>query len=284
MLGVLFDGIAYGSLLFLVSLGLSVTMGLMNFVNLAHGAFAMAGGFVCVAAMTRLGLPFLAALPLAFAAGALAGAALERTLYRRLYGASHLDQVLFSIGLTFAAVAAATWLFGAGQQPLRLPPWLRGQVAGAGVELGAYRIFLVAIVAALAALLAWLVARTRFGAQVRAAVDDADAARAMGIDVDRVFTAAFAMGSGLAALGGALGIEVLGLAASFPLEFMVYFLLVVVAGGAGSILGPLAAALVLGVLDVAGKYYAPQAGAFIIYAAVLALVVAFPRGIAGARR
>src|SRR5512141_1919551 len=150
MIGVLFDGLAYGSLLFLMSLGLSVQMGLMNFVNLAHGAFAMAGGYFCVIAMSRLGVPFLATLPLAFLAAALAGAFLERLLYRRLYGASALDQVLFSIGLTFMSIAAATYLFGAGQEPVRLPDFLRGQARIAGTDFGIYRLFLLAVVAALA--------------------------------------------------------------------------------------------------------------------------------------
>jgi branched-chain amino acid transport system permease protein len=280
MLGVLFDGIAYGGLLFLVSVGLSVTLGLMNFVNLAHGAFAMAGGFVCVVAMTRLGMPFLAALPLAFVASAAAGAVLERTLYRRLYAASALDQVLFSIGLTFMAVAAATWMFGAGQQPVRLPQWLRGQWSVAGVDIGIYRAFLVATVAIVSAALGLVVTRTRFGARLRAAVDDPVAARGAGIDVDRVFSIAFALGSGLAGLGGALGIDVLGLDASFALKYMVYFLIVVVVGGAGSVKGPLVAALLLGVVDVAGKYYVPEAGAFAIYVAMVLLLVAFPRGLA----
>ena len=284
MIGVLFDGLAYGSLLFLVSLGLSVTMGLMNFVNLAHGAFAMAGGFVCVVAMTRYGIPFLAALPLAFVATAVLGAVLERLLYRRLYGASHLDQVLFSIGLTFMSIATATYFFGPSQQPVRMPEFLRGQVHLAGVDFGVYRLFLVAVVAALTAALGFLVARTRFGAQVRASVDDAVAARGLGIDVERVFSVTFALGSGLAGLGGALGIEVLGLDASFPLKFMVYFLLVVVVGGAGTLKGPLAAALLLGVLDVAGKYYVPQVGAFVIYAAMVVLLIAFPYGLFGRRR
>jgi branched-chain amino acid transport system permease protein len=283
-IGVLFDGIAYGSLLFLVSLGLSVTMGLMNFVNLAHGAFAMAGGYVCVIAMTRLGVPFLAALPLAFAVTAAIGAVLERLLYRRLYGASHLDQVLFSIGLTFMSIATATYFFGSSQQPVRLPGFLRGQVHFAGADFGIYRIFLVATVAVLTSLLGVLTARTRFGAQVRASVDDAGAARGLGINVDRVFSVAFALGSGLAGLGGALGIEVLGLDSSFPIKFMVYFLLVVVVGGAGSIKGPLVAALLLGLLDVAGKYYVPQVGAFVIYAAMVVLLIFFPAGLFGRRR
>lgn len=284
MAGVLFDGISYGSLLFIVSLGLSVTMGLMNFVNLAHGAFAMAGGYVTVVAMTRLGVPFLAALPLAFLVTAAAGAVLERLLYRRLYAASHLDQVLFSIGLTFMAVAAATWIFGPVQQPVRLPELLRGQMHVAGVDLGAYRLFLIAVVASLALVLALAVRYTRFGAQVRAAVDDARVARGLGIDVDRVFSVTFVVGSGLAGLGGALGIDVLGLDPSFPFKFMAYFLLVVVVGGAGHIPGTLAAALVLGVLDSAGKYYAPQAAAFVIDAAMVAMLIAFPGGLLARRR
>src|SRR5213596_1427207 len=179
--GVLFDGIAYGSLLFNVSLGLSVTMGLMNFVNLAHGAFAMAGCYVSVVAMTRFGVPFLAALPLAFIVTAAAGAILERTLYRRLYAASHLDQVLFSIGLTFMSISAAHFFFGAQQQPLQLPEFLRGQFNIPGLDIGVYRMFLVVVGLAIAAGLQWMLTRTRFGAELRAAVDNRRAARGLGI-------------------------------------------------------------------------------------------------------
>lgn len=280
---VLFDGVTYGSLLFLISIGLSVTMGLMNFVNLAHGAFAMLGGYVAVVLMGRLGVPFLAALPLAFLGAALVGWLLERTLYRRLYRASHLDQVLFSIGLTFMAMAGATWVFGPAQQPVSLPAFLIGQVHVGGLELGAYRLFLLAVVVAITLALGWLVARTRFGAQVRAAVDNQQAARGLGIDVGRVFSLTFALGSGLAGLGGGLGIDVLGLDPTFPLKYMVYFLLVVAVGGAGSIRGSLVAAMVLGVADVAGKYYVPQVGAFVIYAMMVLLLVAFPAGLYGRR-
>lgn len=283
LLGVLFDGVTYGSLLFLIGMGLSVTMGLMNFINLAHGAFAMLGGYVAVVAMNRFGVPFLAALPLAFAAAALVGGLFERTLYRRLYRASHLDQVLFSIGLTFMAMAGATWLFGPGQQPVTLPAFLRGQIRLGGLELGAYRLFLLAVVVVITLSLGWLVARTRFGAQVRAAVDNQQAASGLGIDVGRVFSLTFALGSGLAGLGGALGIDVLGLDPTFPLKYMVYFLLVVAVGGAGSIRGSLMAAIVLGVADVAGKYYVPEVGAFVIYAMMVLLLVAFPAGLYGRR-
>ncbi|MFC4482690.1 MULTISPECIES: branched-chain amino acid ABC transporter permease [Cupriavidus] len=282
-LGVLFDGLAYGSLLFLISIGLSVTMGLMNFVNLAHGAFAMLGGYVAVVLMNRAGVPFLAALPLAFLGAAAVGWGLERTLYRRLYQASHLDQVLFSIGLTFMAMAGATWLFGPGQQPVALPEWLIGQVQVAGIDLGAYRLFLIGVVVVITLALGWLVARTRFGAQVRAAVDHQQAARGLGINVERVFSLTFALGSGLAGLGGGLGIDVLGLDPAFPLKYMVYFLLVVAVGGAGSIRGSLLAAIVLGVADVAGKYYVPAVGAFVIYAMMVVLLVAFPAGLFGRR-
>jgi len=277
--GVLFDGIAYGSLLFLISVGLSVTMGMMNFINLAHGAFAMIGGYVCVTLLSRLGLPFLATLPLAFLAAAIVGLVLERTLYRRLYKASHLDQVLFSIGLTFMAVAGATWLFGPTQQPVNLPDWLRGQVHVLGLDLGVYRLFLIGVVVLVTAALVLLIERTRFGAQIRASVDNQTAAAGLGINVSRVFSLTFALGSGLAGLGGGLGIDVLGLDPSFPVKYMVYFLLVVAVGGAGSIKGPLIAALILGVFDVAGKYYVPEVGAFVIYTLMVVLLILFPFGL-----
>jgi branched-chain amino acid transport system permease protein len=279
LIGVLFDGVAYGALLFLISVGLSVTMGLMNFINLAHGAFAMLGGYVCVTLLSKLGLPFLATLPLAFLAAAVVGLVLERLLYRRLYKATHLDQVLFSIGLTFMSVAFATWLFGPTQQPVELPDWLRGQVHVFGLDLGSYRLFLIGVVVLVTIALGLLIERTRFGAQIRASVDNQTAAEGLGINVSRVFSLTFALGSGLAGLGGGLGIDVLGLDPSFPIKYMVYFLLVVAVGGAGSIKGPLVAALVLGVFDVAGKYYVPEVGAFVIYTLMVVLLILFPAGL-----
>jgi branched-chain amino acid transport system permease protein len=278
-IGVLFDGIAYGSLLFLISVGLSVTMGLMNFINLAHGAFAMLGGYVCVVTMTRLGVPFLLSLPLAFLIAAAAGLILERLLYRRLYKASHLDQVLFSIGLTFMAVAAATFIWGPTQQPVQLPDFLRGQVSLLGLEVGAYRLFMIAVVVVITLALGYLIERTRFGAQIRASVDNQAASSGLGINVSRVFSLTFALGSGLAGLGGGLGIDVLGLDPTFPIKYMVYFLLVVAVGGAGTITGPLVAALLLGIFDVAGKYYFPEIGAFVIYVLMVVLLLLFPTGL-----
>ncbi|HEX8480231.1 MAG TPA: branched-chain amino acid ABC transporter permease [Telluria sp.] len=276
--GVLFDGVAYGSLLFLMSIGLSVTMGMMNFINLAHGTFAMAGGYVCAVLLGRFGVPFLVTLPLAFMAAAVLGLLLERVLYRRLYRASHLDQVLFSIGLTFMSVACATWVFGPNQQPVSLPGWLHGGVDVLGLELGAYRLFLIGVVMLVTAALVLLVERTRFGARIRAAVDNPVAAAGLGIDVGRVFALTFALGSGLAGLGGALAIDVLGLDPGFPIKYMVYFLLVVAVGGAGSVKGALGAALVLGVFDVAGKYYVPEVGTFVIYTLMVVLLLLFPGG------
>jgi branched-chain amino acid transport system permease protein len=277
--GVLFDGIAYGSLLFLISVGLSVTMGMMNFINLAHGAFAMLGGYVSVTVLSRFGVPFLASLPLAFIASALVGLVLERLLYRRLYKASHLDQVLFSIGLTFMAVAGATYIYGPTQQPVVLPDWLRGQVSLFGLDVGSYRLFLIGVVVLVTIALGLLIERTRFGAQIRASVDNQTAAAGLGINVSLVFSLTFALGSGLAGLGGGLGIDVLGLDPTFPVKYMVYFLLVVAVGGAGTIKGPLLAAIILGVFDVAGKYYVPEVGAFVIYALMVVLLILFPAGL-----
>jgi branched-chain amino acid transport system permease protein len=281
--GIIFDGLAYGSLLFLISLGLSVTMGLMNFVNLAHGAFAMLGGFLCVELTRRLGMPFLVTLPVVFVAVGLIGAALERLFYRRLYARSPLDQVLFTIGFAFMAGAAATRVWGPSQQPVELPACLRGQIAVFGIDLGAYRLFLVALVVAVTAGLGLFLARTRFGAQLRAAVDNQQAAAGVGVNVGLLFSITFAIGSGLAGLGGALAIDLLGLDPTFALKYLVYFLVVVVVGGAGSIKGSLVAAVLLGVVDVAGKYYVPQIGSFIIYAAMVALLIAFPAGLYGRR-
>jgi branched-chain amino acid transport system permease protein len=283
VVGVLFDGIAYGSLLFIIAVGLSVTLGLMNFVNLAHGAFAMVGGYVCVVLMSNAGVPFLATLPVAFVVAAIVGLVLERTLYQWLYKASPLDQVLFSIGLVYMSIAGATYIFGSTQQPVSLPSYLRGQVHVLGLDLGVYRLFLIVVVALLTLALQLLLDRTRFGSQVRASVDNATAAAGLGINVSRVFALTFALGSGLAGLGGGLGIDVLGLDPTFPLKYMVYFLLVVAVGGSGTIKGPLVAALILGVFDVAGKYYVPQIGGFIIYALMVALLIVFPAGLYGRR-
>jgi branched-chain amino acid transport system permease protein len=279
MLTLLFDGIAYGMVLFVLASGLSVTLGLMNFVNLAHGAFAMAGGYAAVVLMQRLGVPFLWTLPAAFVLSAAAGLLLERLLYRPMYAKSHLDQVLFSIGLVFMAVAATDYFMGSTQQIIRLPAWLQGRFDVLGVSIGRYRLFVILLCGLLALALQWGFARTRFGSRLRAAVDDARVARGLGIPVNALFAFTFALGSGLAGLGGALGVELLGLDPTFPLKFMIYFLIVVTVGGTSTITGPFLAAMLLGVADVTGKYFVPQIGAFIIYAVMVAVLLIKPDGL-----
>lgn len=283
MLTILFDGIAYGMLLFILAVGLAVTLGLMNFINLAHGAFAMAGGYVTVIAMQQFGLPFLTCLPLAFVVTALLGAVLERTIYRPMYGKSHLDQVLFSIGLVFMAVAGVDYFMGSSQQNVQLPEWLSGRTEwGDGpwmLGMGHYRLFIIAICAVLTVVLQMILTRTRFGSRLRAAVDDPRVAAGLGINVNVVFLLTFAMGSGLAGLGGALGAEVLGLDPTFPLKNMIYFLIVVSVGGTSSITGPLLAALLLGIADVAGKYYIPKMGAFTVYVLMIMILLWRPQGL-----
>ena len=283
LLGVLFDGLAYGMLLFVLSVGLSVTMGLMGFVNLAHSAFAMLGGYISVTLMQRAGVPFLATLPLAFVLVGAASVAFERGLYRRLYRAGELDQVLLTIGLVLVAVASCAYFWGTEQQQVELPPYLFGRFSPFGIDLGYYRLFLVAVGAAILLALVFGLERTRFGARLRAAVDNQRMARGLGIDVNRIFALTFATGSGLAGLGGALAINMVGLDPNFATKYLVYVLLVVSVGGLGSIGGTFAAAVLLGISDVASKYYVPQAGAFVIYAVMVALLLWRPMGLFGRR-
>ncbi|MGA0570231.1 branched-chain amino acid ABC transporter permease [Variovorax sp. VNK109] len=276
---VLFDGMAYGMLLFLIGVGLSVTMGLMNFVNLAHGTFAMAGGYAAAVAMNRWGFGFGTAMAAAFVAAAVLGALLEVTLYRRLYRAHPLDQVLLSIGIVFVSIAVTTYFFGPSIQPFILPSWLDGRVSLLGLEVGRYRLFLIVCGLLIYAALILALARTRFGAMVRASVDNRRVAAGTGIHVQKLFLMTFALGCGLAGLGGALSLGMLGLEPSFPLKYMIYFLIVVCVGGAGTITGPLVAALVVGVVDVAGKYYLPEAGAFLVYVFMVLSLLLRPNGL-----
>ena len=280
--GVLFDGFAYGMLLFLLSVGLSVTLGMMNFVNLAHGSFAMLGAYVTVTLM-GLGWPFLATLPCAFLIAAAVSVAFERSLFRRLYRASDLQQVLLTLGVVFISIAAAAWFYGTMQQPIRVPAWLRGYATLAGVHFSFYRLFLIAVAVAITVLLVGALEYTRFGAQVRASVDNQRMAQGLGINVDGVFAVTFALGSGLAGLGGALAIDIVGLDPNFAFSYLIYVLIVVAVGGLGSIRGSLLAAVVLGVSDAAGKYYVPTLGAFLIYLVMVSLLLWRPLGLFGRR-
>jgi branched-chain amino acid transport system permease protein len=276
---VLFDGIAYGMLLFLIAVGLSITMGLMNFVNLAHGSFATVGGYAASLLMNRYGLGFFPSLAAAFVAAAIAGAVLEILLYRHLYKAHPLDQVLLSIGIVFVSIAAFTWFAGPAMQPFELPPILQGRMAIGGLEVGRYRVFLILCGLAVLVALLLMLGKTRFGAMIRAAVDNQRVADSMGINVQRLFLLTFSLGCGLAGMGGALSMGMLGLEPSFPLQYLIYFLIVVCVGGAGTIVGPFIAALLVGIVDIAGKYYLPQAGAFLIYVVMIVMLLLRPNGL-----
>lgn len=283
VLGVLFDGFAYGMLLFLLSVGLTVTLGMMNFVNLAHCAFAMLGGYVTVTLINNFGWPFFATLPFAFLASAVVAIFFERILYRRLYRASDLDQVLLTIGLAFMSVAVAAYVFGTLQQPVQLPGYLRGSYVFMGINFGVYRLFLIATGLVITLALVGALEYTRFGAQVRASVDNQRMARGLGINVDRTFAITFALGSGFAGLGGALAIEIVGLDPTFAFTYLVYVLIVVSVGGLGSIGGSFAAAALIGISDIAGKYYVPQLGAFLIYLVMITVLMWRPAGLFGRR-
>jgi branched-chain amino acid transport system permease protein len=279
MLTILFDGIAYGMLLFVLACGLSVTLGLMNFINLAHGSFAMAGGYCTVILVNRIGVPFALGVIAAFVVTAALGAVMERTLYVHVYARSHLDQVLFTIGLVFMSVAATDYVMSSAQQFVEIPNVLQGKVDFFGVGMGKYRLLITAVCGALAVALQLILTKTRFGSRLRAAVDNQQVARGLGINVGAVFAITFAFGSGLAGLGGALGAEILGLDPTFPLKYMIYFLIVVAVGGTSSVTGPLLASILLGIGDVAGKYYVPKLGAFVIYAIMIVVLICRPHGL-----
>jgi len=281
LISIVFDGVAYAMILYVISVGLSVTLGLMGFANLAHGAFAMVGGYALTTLMNKWGVPFLAALPVIFCLVGAIGIVLERLIYRRLYGAGELDQVVLTIGLVFMSIALMSFIYGPQPQPVRLPDWLRGQIGILGRDFPAYRVFVIGA-GALFILGLWLgLERTRFGARVRASVDNRRMAEAIGIDVDRLFTMTFALGSGLAGVGGALGADLLAPQPTFAIQHLVYFLIVVAVGGLGSLRGAFVAALLLGIIDNGGKYLFPQFGAFFIYVAMMALLLWRPAGLFG---
>jgi branched-chain amino acid transport system permease protein len=279
--GILLGGLSAGTVLFVVSVGLSITMGLMGFVNLAHGAFAMFGGYVIVQAMNRAHLDFAAALALGFIATAALSVVLERCLYRRLYRAGELDQVLFTIGLIFIFIAGTILVVGPAGETLQLPAALGGQLDLGFIRYRTYSIFLI-VVGFLMMLGIWLaIERTRIGAAIRATVDNRRMAESLGINVHRLFTITFAFGSGIAALGGGLGAEFLGLDPQYPLKYLVYFLIAVSVGGLGSVLGVYCASLILGILNFVLTFYLPKGGTLFIYALTILILLARPQGLLG---
>jgi branched-chain amino acid transport system permease protein len=283
ILTVLFNGVAYGMLLFIMSVGLSVTLGMMNFVNLAQASFSMLGGYVMVAVTQKFGIPFLVSLPIAFVVVGVVSLVIERTIFRHFYGTDDLTQVLLTIGLIFMSIAIVTYFWGSTYQQVTVPPWLTGQQDVLGFTLERYRVFLVLVGGALALALIFGLERTRFCAIVRACVDNGRVARACGLNTDLVFAVTFAIGGGLAGLAGALSANLLGIDPNFPLRYLVYLLIVVSVGGMGTISGTLIAGLVLGIADVACKYYVPQIGGFVIYAITVAVMLWRPHGLLGRR-
>ncbi len=283
LLTTLFNGLAYGFLLFIMAVGLSVTMGMMRFVNLAHVSLCMLGGYVMATAVTQWGWPFLATLPLAFAATAAFSLLLERGLLRHFYASDDLTQVLLTIGLVFMSVSSVAYVWGPAFKPVPVPAWLTGQTDVAGLLLERYRLFLVGVGLLLSGSIVLGVERTRFGAMVRACVDNRRVASTSGLNVQAVFALSFAIGGGLAGLGGALSASLLGLDPNFPFRYLVYMLIVVSVGGLGSIVGTLLAALGLGLADVASKYYLPAAGGSIIYLVTVAVMLWRPQGLLGRR-
>lgn len=280
----LIDAVSYGMVLFIISIGLSIMMGLMRVVNLAHGAFAMIGGYLASYALVGLGLPYFAALPIAVAGAILIAIPLELLLYRRIYRKSDsLTQLLLTIGIAFLIIGVVNFVFGPTIKPIPLPPWLSGPVDIGFRMIPAHRLFVVACGALTAACLWLLFDRTEFGVRLRAAVDDGDMAEALGIRTDILYLLTFALAVGLAALGGIVGAELLPIDPYYALRYMVTFLVVVSVGGAGSILGALAASFLLGLVDTSGKYFAPEYGEFFFYAAVIVIVFLFPNGLFGAK-
>ena len=268
---ILVYGLSYGMVLFIISVGLAVTLGLMRVVNMAHGAFAAAGGYCAVAMMTQWSVPFPLAVLAATLATALISVPIERFFYVPIYEAGELDQVLLTIGLIFVAIAGLNYAFGPNPMPTALPRWLEANVDLGLLVVQNYRLMIIAVGAVLIAAL-WLVFdRTDFGARLRAAVERRGMAAAVGINVDRLFTIAFALGSGLAALGGALGYQVLPLEPMYPFKHLALFLVVVSIAGLGNIRATAAMALLVGVIDTALRYFVPAAGAFALFAILIAI-------------
>jgi branched-chain amino acid transport system permease protein len=280
-ISVLFDGLAYAMFLFITSVGLSITMGLMGFVNLAHGAFAMAGGYIVVSLTRSVGVDFVPSLIIAAVVIGAVSVPFERVLYRPLYKSTELEQVLLTIGLAFMAIAGFTYFYGPIPKSVPLPDWLQGDVNLGFRSFPSYRAFLIVVGAALIAALWYAFEKTNIGAKIRAAVDNRRMAESVGINVDRLFTLTFALGSGLAALGGGLAIQLFGLTPSFAVLYLVLFLIVVAVGGLGSLKGTLLAALVIGIIDTGGKYIFPQGGNFFIYVITVLVLLIKPAGFYG---
>ena len=284
ILSIAIDALAFGMVLFIISVGLSVMMGLVRVVNLAHGAFAMIGGYIASAMLVDAGAGFALSLLVAVAGTIAILMPVEYLLYRRIYrNADAFTQILMTIGLTFLIIGIANTAFGPTSKPIPLPAALSGPL-DIGFRSVPAHYLLVICCGALTALALWfLLEKTQFGTRIRASVDNAAMAEALGIRTEILYAAAFALAVGLAALGGVLGAQLLPIEPYYALRYMVVFLVVVSVGGAGSILGAIAASLILGLASTLGKYLAPEYGDFFFYLTVILVVFVFPHGLFGAK-
>lgn len=272
-------GLSYGVVLFTISVGLVVTMGLMRVVNLTHGAFAAIGGYIAVKLMSGMSLSFPLAILIAVVAVAALSIVVERLFYVKLYGASDLDQVLMTIGLLFISVAGLNLIFGPNTVPAQLPGYLAANVSLLGHNIQVYRLVIIAAGGVLVLLLWFLLDRTSFGAKLRAAVDNRGMAQAIGINVNVLFAMAFALGSGLAAFGGAIGYAVLPLEPMYPFKYLTLVLIVVTLSGFGNIKASAVAACLVGIVDTACRYLFPVFGAFLIYFILIGFLLWRDRGL-----
>lgn len=282
ILSIAFDGIAYGMVLFIISIGLSIMMGLMRVVNLAHGAFAMIGGYLASYALRDLGMNYAVAIIAAVVGTIIISIPFEVLLYRRIYRKSDaLTQLLLTIGITFFIIGIANFILGPTLKPIPLPAALSGPMDIGFRMVPTHRIFVI-VCGVIAALALWLlIDRTEFGVRLRASVDNSDMADSLGIRTEWIYAATFALAVGLGAFGGVVGAELMPIEPFYALRYMVTFLVVVSVGGAGSITGAIAASLLLGFADTTGKYLAPEYGEFFFYLVVILVVFLFPRGLFG---
>lgn len=276
---ILLYGLSYGLVLCLIALGLVITMGLMHVINLGHGAFAAIGGYLAISLMQQQGWSYALAVPAAVLAVAVFGVLAERVLYVRLYKRSHLDQVLVTIGFNFIVIAVITMLFGPNIVRLELPTYLRGNVDLGLREFELYRVVASGICIVIIGALWWVFERTSTGARLRAAVDNRGMAQAMGMNVPLLFSATFALGCGLAALGGILAAPMLPMEPMWPMKYLVLMLVIVSLAGHGQVTASVAVAIIVGVVETAGRYLFPQFGAFFIYLLLIGLMVWRPNGL-----
>ncbi|WP_346899227.1 branched-chain amino acid ABC transporter permease [uncultured Roseibium sp.] len=281
LLNIAVDGIAYGMILFMIAVGLSVTMGLMRVINLAHGGFALIGGATMHWLLASAGMPYGLAVVVSVVATMALAMPLERLLYRRIYGFGELQQVLATIGITFLIIASVNVLFGSSLLAIPLPKSLAVSVDLGFRTLPLHRLLVIGVGVLVIFGLYGLLERTRFGVRLRAAVDNRNAAATLGINTGHVYAITFCLGAGLAALGGILGAELLPIDAYYPLRYMVLFLIVVAVGGMGSITGSFFAAIGLGLLETASRYLVPDFGTIFFFACVMALLAMRPNGLLG---